>query len=144
MYDLVIRYMKADYFSTMSENYYKIEFFSLLLNLCFAINNNNVKCNNISEKKNKFFKLIKKKRKGKVKFKTFKKWVLLSTGSVFFEKKFSSVNLKVWCRCLGRLSQEGRRPLGGVTSVGIFLRAPSPYLREFRRKPREFEGHYIL
>ena len=26
-------------------------------------------------------------------------------------------------------------PIGGVPSVGVFLRPPSPYLREFRRKP---------
>ena len=27
--------------------------------------------------------------------------------------------------------------MGGVPSVRIFLRDPNPYLREFRRKPRE-------
>ena len=27
------------------------------------------------------------------------------------------------------------RPVGGVPSVGGFLRDPSPYLREFKRKP---------
>ena len=30
----------------------------------------------------------------------------------------------------------GPGPIGGVPSVGVFLRDPSPYLREFRRKPR--------
>ena len=29
------------------------------------------------------------------------------------------------------------RPVGGLPSVGVFLRDPSPYLREFRRKPRK-------
>ena len=29
----------------------------------------------------------------------------------------------------------GPGPVGGVPSVGVFLRDSSPYLREFRRKP---------
>ena len=37
----------------------------------------------------------------------------------------------------GRLSHYGPRPIGGVPSVGVFLRHPSLYLREFRRKPRK-------
>ena len=37
----------------------------------------------------------------------------------------------------GRLSHEGPRPMDGMSSVGVFLRDPSPYLREFRRKPRK-------
>ena len=32
----------------------------------------------------------------------------------------------------------GPGPIGGVPSVGVFLRDPSPYLREFRRKPPGF------
>ena len=32
----------------------------------------------------------------------------------------------------------GPRHIGGVPSMGVFLRDPSPYLREFRRKkPRK-------
>ena len=27
------------------------------------------------------------------------------------------------------------RPVGGITSVGVFLRDPNPYLRKFRGKP---------
>ena len=38
---------------------------------------------------------------------------------------------------VGRYSHEGLRPMGGVPSVGVFLRDPSPYLREFWRKPRK-------
>ena len=37
----------------------------------------------------------------------------------------------------GRLSHGGLRPMNGMPSVGFFLREPSPYLREFRRKPRK-------
>ena len=36
-----------------------------------------------------------------------------------------------------RLSHQGPRPIGGVPSLGVFLKDPSPYLREFRRKPRK-------
>ena len=31
----------------------------------------------------------------------------------------------------------GPRPMGGVPSVGVFLRGPNAYLLEFRRKPRK-------
>ena len=31
----------------------------------------------------------------------------------------------------------GPGSVGGVSSLGVFLRDPSPYLREFRRKPRK-------
>ena len=31
----------------------------------------------------------------------------------------------------------GPGPTGGVPSMGLFLRNPSPYLREFLRKPRK-------
>ena len=37
------------------------------------------------------------------------------------------------CLVYSRLSHEGPRPMGGMPSVGVFLRDPSPYLREFRR-----------
>ena len=30
--------------------------------------------------------------------------------------------------------------MGGMPSVGVFLRDPSPYLREFRRKPQPKDG----
>ena len=33
--------------------------------------------------------------------------------------------------------KKGPRPIGGMPSVGVFLRDPSPYLREFRRKPQK-------
>ena len=36
----------------------------------------------------------------------------------------------------------GPRPIGGLPSVGVFLRDPSPYLRKFRRKPwKTFNGY---
>ena len=31
----------------------------------------------------------------------------------------------------------GPGPIGGMPSVGVFLRDPSKFLREFRRKPRK-------
>ena len=46
-------------------------------------------------------------------------------------------NKQVGCRVYGRLSQEGPRPMGGMPSLRVFLRDPSPYLREFRRKSRK-------
>ena len=45
----------------------------------------------------------------------------------------------VWCGvgvkadCL----KKGPRPIGVMPSVGVFQRDSSPYLREFRRKPRK-------
>ena len=33
--------------------------------------------------------------------------------------------------------KKGPMPMGGMPSVGVFLRDPSPYLRELRRKPRK-------
>ena len=36
----------------------------------------------------------------------------------------------VGCRVYGRLSHEGPKPMGGMPSMGIFLRDSSPYLRE--------------
>ena len=30
--------------------------------------------------------------------------------------------------------KKGPRPIGGMPSVGVFLRDPSPYLHEFRKK----------
>ena len=33
--------------------------------------------------------------------------------------------------------KKGTRPIGGMLSVWVFLWDPSPYLREFRRKPRK-------
>ena len=41
------------------------------------------------------------------------------------------------CRFKGDCPLVGPEPKGGVPSVGIFLRDPSPYLREFRGKPRK-------
>ena len=34
----------------------------------------------------------------------------------------------------------GPGPIGGVPSVGVFIRDPRPYLREFRRKPLSYFG----
>ena len=31
----------------------------------------------------------------------------------------------------------GPKTIGGMPSVGVFLRDPSPYLRVFRKKPRK-------
>ena len=45
--------------------------------------------------------------------------------------------LVVGCRVYDRLSHEGPRSLSGMPSGGIFLRDPSPYLREFLSKPRK-------
>ena len=41
------------------------------------------------------------------------------------------VGFKANCPLVGPVS------IGGMPSVGIFLRDPSPYLSEFRRKPRK-------
>ena len=35
------------------------------------------------------------------------------------------------------MSHGGPRPMSGTPSVGVFLRDPSPYLREFWRNPRK-------
>ena len=45
----------------------------------------------------------------------------------------------VGCRFKANCPLVGPGPFGGVPSVGggVFLRDPSPYLREFRRKPRK-------
>ena len=37
----------------------------------------------------------------------------------------------------------GPKPISGVPSVGVFLRDPSPYLREFWRKPRKTPNGYV-
>ena len=36
------------------------------------------------------------------------------------------------------------RPIGGVPSVGVFLKDPSPYLREFRRKTPHYSHNFCL
>ena len=41
------------------------------------------------------------------------------------------------CRVYCRLSHEGPGQFVGCPPWGVFLRDPSPYLREFRRKPRK-------
>ena len=45
--------------------------------------------------------------------------------------------LMVGCRLKANCRLVGPRPIGGLLSVGVFLRDPNPYLREFRRKPRK-------
>ena len=37
----------------------------------------------------------------------------------------------------------GPGPIGGMPSVGVFLRDPRPHLREFRRKPRKIPNGYV-
>ena len=41
------------------------------------------------------------------------------------------------CRCKANCPFVGPGPIGGVPSVGVFLRDPSPHLLEFRKKPRK-------
>ena len=41
----------------------------------------------------------------------------------------------VGCRVKAKCPVVGPRPVRGVPSVGVFLRDPSPYLREFRKTP---------
>ena len=43
----------------------------------------------------------------------------------------------VGCRLKADCPLMGPGPVEGVPSVGVFQRDPSPYLREFRRKPRK-------
>ena len=38
----------------------------------------------------------------------------------------------------------GPGPIGGLPFVGVFLRDPSPHLREFRRKPLFFSETYAV
>ena len=39
------------------------------------------------------------------------------------------------CRYKSNCPLVGPGTIGGMPSVGVFLKDPSPYLREFRRKP---------
>ena len=41
------------------------------------------------------------------------------------------------CRIKAKCPLVGPEPIGGVLSVGIFLRDPRPHLREFQRKTTE-------
>ena len=41
------------------------------------------------------------------------------------------------CRYESNCPLVGPGSIGGLPSVGVFLRDPSPYLAEFRRKPRK-------
>ena len=43
----------------------------------------------------------------------------------------------VGCRFRANCLFVGPEPIEGVPSMGVFQRVPSPYLREFRRKPRK-------
>ena len=50
------------------------------------------------------------------------------------------IPVRLDCRVLGFKANcllVGPGIIGGMPSVGVFLRDPSPYLREFRRKPRD-------
>ena len=57
------------------------------------------------------------------------KVVLLFLNKSFLLHLMLLVKL-VGCRIYGRLSQVEPRPMGGMPSVGVFLRYPSPYLRK--------------
>ena len=41
------------------------------------------------------------------------------------------------------MSHAGPRPMGGVPSVGVFLRDPRQYLHEIRKKPRKTPNGYV-
>ena len=47
------------------------------------------------------------------------------------------------CRYESNCPLVGPRPVGGEPSAGVFLRDPSPYLREFRRKPRKTPNDWV-
>ena len=47
--------------------------------------------------------------------------------------RYSGGGVGVKANCLKKVPL----PIGGMPSVGVFLRDPSPYLRGFRRKPRK-------
>ena len=63
----------------------------------------------------------------------------MSRESIVYGSNFRSGDFEGWvvvgvkADCL----RDGPRPICGVPSVGVFLRDPSPYLSEFRRKPRK-------
>ena len=50
---------------------------------------------------------------------------------------------RLGCRFKANCPLVGPGHVGGVPSVGVILRHPSPYLREFRRKPRETLKGYV-
>ena len=58
--------------------------------------------------------------------------VLFICNSIF---TFWHSKQMVGCRFKANCPIVGLGPVGKVPSVGIFLRDPSPYLREFRKKP---------
>ena len=47
------------------------------------------------------------------------------------------------CRIKANCRLLGPGPVGRVPCVGVFLRYPSPYLRDFRRKPRKTPHCYV-
>ena len=47
------------------------------------------------------------------------------------------LNRLVGCSINANCPLEGPRPVGGVSSVGVFLRDPSPYLRKVQEKTTE-------
>ena len=58
----------------------------------------------------------------------------ITRRQTFFEK------YEIIIRCSGGVGVKAdclKKNLGGMPSVGVFLRYPSSYLREFRRKPRK-------
>ena len=62
--------------------------------------------------------------------------------------KFHAFNIKngfrdgwlVGCWDKANCPHVGAEPMGGMPSVEVFLKDPSPYLREFRRKPRQTQN----
>ena len=58
-----------------------------------------------------------------------------------YPSNFGNVKFQGWlvvdCWDKANCPHVGPGPMGDMLSVGAFLRDPSPYLREFRRKPRK-------
>ena len=62
---------------------------------------------------------------------------LLNVQKIRHLKVVGTLHTMVGCRVSGRLPHWLPKPMGGMPSLGVFLRDPSRYLREFRRKPRK-------
>ena len=54
-----------------------------------------------------------------------------------YKNKWKQVSRMDGCRYESNCPLMGPGTIGGLPSVGVFLRDPSPYLREFWRKPRK-------
>ena len=65
--------------------------------------------------------------------------VCFCVGELFIKMQIIEKNImrkSVGCRLKANYQLMGPGPIGGVPSVGVFLRNPSPYLLEFLRKPQ--------